>query len=90
MSTKDVIGGGVDNPSYIYIYIYTRVTLSIYIDTNAELVASSSESSVVLKRVLVKKMIRLQTTGWEATRSTVRPNGLREISAGDNRPAVRS
>ncbi len=39
---------------YIY-YIYTSVNLSIYIDTNVELVASSSDGSVVLNGVLVKQ-----------------------------------
>ena len=34
--------------------------LSIYIDTNAELIASGSESFYGLNRVLVKKKIRLQ------------------------------
>ena len=45
----------------IYI-IYTRVILSIYIDTNAELIASGSESFCGLNRVLVKKKIRLQSS----------------------------
>ena len=40
---------------HVYTYIYTSVNLSIYIDTNVELVASSSDGSVVLNGVLVKQ-----------------------------------